>query len=66
MGWMGVVLIGAAEFFSAPEAVEGGSKPEADHHVGDGDAREEEDAEAGEQDERGVEANAGVGEEAAR
>jgi len=64
MGRVSMVLVGAAEFFGAPEAVEGGREPEADHHVGDGDACEEKNPEAGEQDERGVEADARAGEEA--
>ncbi len=49
----------------APEAVESEGRPEADHAVGDGDAGEEEDAEAGEGDEGGVEAGVSGGEEAA-
>ena len=42
---------------------EGGE--EADHRVRDGDAGEDEDTEAGQQDERGVEARAGGTEEVA-
>ena len=40
-------------------AVEGEGEPEADHCVRDGDAGEDEDAEAGKENEAGVEAGAG-------
>jgi len=60
-----VAGVGCAEFFGAPEAVEGSCEPEADHYIGDRDACEEEDAKTGEQDEYGVEADARAGEEAA-
>jgi len=45
--------------FGEPVAVEGEGEPEADHRVGYGDAGEDEDAEAGEEDESGVEAGSG-------
>jgi len=54
-----------AELFGAPEEEEGEGGPEADVSVGKEDAGEEEDAEAGQGDERGVEAGAGGVEEAA-
>ena len=40
--------VGAGEFFGAPEEVEGEGGPEADVGVGESDAGEDEDAEAGE------------------
>ena len=43
-----------------PDAEHGEGEPETHHGVGDGDAREDEDAEAGEQDECGVEAGSGA------
>jgi hypothetical protein len=46
------------QLFGAVEGVEGERGPEAEHRVGDEDAGEEEEAEAGERDERGIEAGA--------
>ena len=61
--WLGRRI--GAELFGAPEEEEGEGGPEADVSVGKEDAGEEEDAEAGQGDERGVEAGAGGVEEAA-
>ena len=60
---MCAVLVGASKLFRPPKTVERGSEPEADHGVRDEDAREEEDAEAGKQDDRRIEAYAGAAEE---
>ena len=46
--------------FRQPEAEQGDGEPQAEHRIGNGDAGEEEKSEAGEQDERGVEAGAGA------
>ncbi len=53
------------ELFGAPEAVEGEGGEEAKHRVGDVDAGKDEDAEAGEGDESGIEAGVRGAEEAA-
>jgi hypothetical protein len=61
----GVAVEGSRGFFGMPEGVEGRGGEEAEHRVGDIDAGEDEDAEAGERDEGGVEPGVGGGEEAA-
>jgi hypothetical protein len=55
-------IMGHPTLFGEPVAVEGQGEPEADHRVGDGDAGEDEDGEAGEKNESGVEAGPGAGE----
>jgi hypothetical protein len=58
---MGVLVLWLVGLFGEPVAVEGEGEPEADHCIWDGDAGEDEDAEAGEEDEAGVEAGSGAG-----
>jgi len=65
MDWVGAVLVCTAQLFRPPEAVESPGEPEADHGVRNRNAGEKEDAEAGKQDERGVEASSGADEKAA-
>ena len=62
---MGHPILWRVGLFGEPVAVKGEGKPEADHCVGDGDAGEDEDAEAGEENEAGIEAGPGAGEGAA-
>jgi hypothetical protein len=61
----GRMVDGSIKLFGAPEAEHRKGDPEADARVGNGDAGEDEEAEAGEQDERGVEARAWRPEETA-